>query len=101
MLGQKYITPDQCRAARSLLGWTREQLAAFSSVSKMTLADFETGKRQPYPRTLDDITAALRAGGVVLLDAEEQHGSGVRFAQPNDQAVPIDQVPAAMQARRP
>ena len=72
------ISPAQCRAARALLNWTREQLAEQSRVSKMTLADFETAKRQPYDRTLADIRSALEEAGVEFI-AENGGGAGLRF----------------------
>lgn len=43
-----------------------------------TLADFETGKRRPYDRTLADIRAALEAGGVAFVD-QNGMGPGVRL----------------------
>jgi transcriptional regulator with XRE-family HTH domain len=58
------LTADQCRAARALLDWSQEELAANSEVSTKTIADFERGERQPYPRTLTSLCRALEAGGV-------------------------------------
>ncbi|CAA2108977.1 hypothetical protein MBUL_04470 (plasmid) [Methylobacterium bullatum] len=81
-MGEKYISPAQCRAARALLEWTREDLAAASGVSKMTLADFETGKRKPYARTLFDVREALEHGGVFLMyagEGDDPYGAGVRY----------------------
>ena len=74
------IRPDQCRAARALLGWSREQLAKKSKVSMATLADFEAGKRVPYDRTLADILKALEQAGIVLI-SENGGGVGVRLRQ--------------------
>ena len=72
------MTPEQCRAARALLNWSQEQLQAGASVARKTLADFEAGKRQPYPRTLEAIRAALEAAGVEFI-AENGGGPGVRL----------------------
>ena len=47
-----------------MLGLKREELAEASQVAHATLADFEAGKRKPYPRTLAAIRAALEAAGV-------------------------------------
>ena len=80
MLGEKSISPAQCRAARALLDWTREQLATASAVSKMTLADFETGKRQPYDRTLADIIRAFEAAGLEFIP-QNGGGAGIRFRE--------------------
>ncbi|MGU3536821.1 helix-turn-helix transcriptional regulator [Methylobacterium sp. A54F] len=82
-MGEKCVTPAQCRAGRALLGWTREELAAAAQVSKMTLADFETGKRNPYERTLRDIADAFEAAGVLVFRATDEVGSGVRFKDPS------------------
>jgi hypothetical protein len=35
-----------------------------SKVARATLAEFETGKRTPYDRTLEDIQRALEAAGI-------------------------------------
>jgi DNA-binding XRE family transcriptional regulator len=41
------LTPDQCRAARGFLNWSREELAKASGVSPETIKNFETGKYHP------------------------------------------------------
>ena len=72
------ITAAQCRAARALIGWSQEQLAATSKVAKATIANFELGKRLPYDRTLDDLVAALEGAGIRFI-AENGDGLGVRL----------------------
>ena len=72
------LTPGQCRAARSLIGWSQDQLSIASKVAKATIANFETGNRAPYPRTLVDIQAALETAGVEFI-AENGGGPGVRL----------------------
>jgi transcriptional regulator with XRE-family HTH domain len=72
------LRPDQCRAARAFLGWSREELAKRCKVSNATLADFEAGKRTPYDRTLADIRKALEDGGIQFI-AENGGGPGVRL----------------------
>jgi transcriptional regulator with XRE-family HTH domain len=76
---KKPITPEQCRGARAMLGWSRDDLAQKSKVGVATLADFEAGKRTPYPRTLADIRDALEDAGVEFID-ENGGGAGVRLA---------------------
>lgn len=78
MSDKNTILPEQCRAARALLGWSRDDLSSRSAVSMATLADFETCKRKPYDRTLADIRAALEAGGVAFVD-QNGMGPGVRL----------------------
>lgn len=72
------IVPAQCRAARALIEWTRDDLAAASQTARSTLADFEANKRQPHPRTLAAIQAALEAAGVEFIP-ENGGGAGVRL----------------------
>jgi transcriptional regulator with XRE-family HTH domain len=77
---EKTLTSEQCRGARAMLGWSRDDLADKAKVGVATLADFEAGKRSPYPRTLADILAALEAGGIEFI-AENGGGPGVRLAK--------------------
>ncbi|MCJ2131269.1 helix-turn-helix transcriptional regulator [Methylobacterium sp. E-045] len=74
------MTRDQCRAARALLDWTQDQLAEASSVSKKTLADFESGKRTPYDRTLSDVQRAFETAGIEFIP-ENGGGAGIRFRE--------------------
>ena len=63
------LTPAQCRMARAGLKMSRRSLASAARVSTATLADFESGKRTPYDRTLRDIKKALEDAGVEFVDA--------------------------------
>ena len=72
------ISPAQCRAGRALLNWPQAQLAEQAKVARATLAEFETGRRTPYARTLEDIRAALEAAGVIFVE-ENGEGPGVRL----------------------
>lgn len=72
------IMPEQCRAARAMLGWSQVELAQRAKVAKQTLADFERGARKPYARTLDDIRSILESAGVEFIP-ENGGGEGVRF----------------------
>ncbi len=60
------------------LGMTAEQLAAAAGVSKVTLSDFEIGKRSPHPRTLAAIRGALESAGIEFIE-ENGGGPGVRL----------------------
>jgi DNA-binding XRE family transcriptional regulator len=70
------MTPAQCRAARAMLQMPQGDLARIASVSPQTLIAFELGQRQPYPKTLAKLCAALEAAGVVFLP-ENGNGPGV------------------------
>lgn len=72
------LRPEQCRAARALLDWSREQLATASQVAHRTIVDFERGARDPRQTTLDEIRRALEAAGVIFV-AENGEGPGVRL----------------------
>jgi transcriptional regulator with XRE-family HTH domain len=64
MFDKMSIGPEQCRAARALLGWSQEDLARASGVSRATLIDFERGERQPIASNLKMIQAALERAGI-------------------------------------
>lgn len=50
-----------------MLRMTRNELAEASEVAVATLADFESGKRSPHPRTLGAIRSALEAAGIEFI----------------------------------
>jgi transcriptional regulator with XRE-family HTH domain len=72
------VTAGQVRAARGLIGWSQEELATQSKIGRATIADFESGKRQPYETTLATLCAALESAGVEFI-AENGGGAGVRL----------------------
>ena len=76
------ITPEQCRAARSLLGWSQEELAAQTGISRPTIAEFERGTRTPYPNNMTAMLEVFEAAGVVFIDdgkPSPKGGVGVRL----------------------
>ena len=80
------FTPAQCRAARGLIGWNQGDLARAAGVSRQTINDFESGKREPITNNLFAIVMAFLEAGVMPLDEEPETptrnggGRGVRFA---------------------
>ena len=64
MLNKKLLTKEQCRAARSWLGLTQEELASVTGVVQKTIARFETGVVVPRDRTLMDLQRALEEMGI-------------------------------------
>ena len=72
------LSPAQLRAARGLVDWSQDQLASVAQVGNSTVRDFEAGRRQPHPRSLNAIRAALEAAGVEFI-AENGNGAGVRL----------------------
>ena len=64
------IAPNQCKAARDLLGWKQSDLSAKSSIGESTIADFERGAREPAVRTLRDIRVAFEDAGMKFISDE-------------------------------
>jgi transcriptional regulator with XRE-family HTH domain len=69
------LTPEVCRAARGLLGWTIRQLAEASGVGIMTISAFERGSRPAYASTLAKLAAAFEREGVELILEEARTGA--------------------------
>ncbi len=72
------ITSAQCRAARALIDWSRDQLAERSKVALRTIVDFERSAREPRTVTIEAIERALESAGVIFV-AENGEGPGVRL----------------------
>jgi len=78
------LTPQQLRAARALVGWSREALAEKSGVPAITTKQFENGDTDPRLSTLHKWRRALEAAGVLFIDPNaksEEGGAGVRLAE--------------------
>ena len=73
------IQPAQLRAARALVGWSREALAKASGVPAPTIRDFELDKTDPKQGTVHKWRRALEVAGVEFLDGDEAKGVGVRL----------------------
>lgn len=78
------ISIRQVKAARSLLGWSQDDLAEHSGVSKPTIGRLEaTDTDDPIggrPETGQALVAALEKAGVEFIP-ENGGGAGVRLAQ--------------------
>ena len=61
------ISPAQCRAARALLGWNQDKLAAKVGVAVKTIRSFESGRRKPLGITRAAIRQALEQAGIEFL----------------------------------
>lgn len=75
------LTPEQCRAARGLLGWTQAALAAQAGVSRSTVRGFENGRHELHRASAAVIRGALETAGLILIDADDQAGVGVRLRE--------------------
>jgi len=76
------IRPAQLRAARALVGWSREDLAAATGTTVRTLARLEANETQPRVSTLSRIRSALENAGVEFTNGD---APGVRLRKPADQ----------------
>lgn len=64
------ISPAQCRAARALVRWSREELAVKAGKGYRCVLNFECETRDVRPETKIAIKDALEAAGVVFVDAD-------------------------------
>jgi transcriptional regulator with XRE-family HTH domain len=78
------IAPEQSRAARGMLGWGQKTLAARASVGIVTVRQFEAGAQRPQRATLHVIQRAFEDAGINFIDADGEHGPGVRCASLRD-----------------
>jgi transcriptional regulator with XRE-family HTH domain len=74
------LTPEQLRAARGLLDWSRAELAKRSGTAPETIQAFEIGASDPKLSTLRKWRLALQWAGVEFIDPEAGKGPGVRLA---------------------
>ena len=74
------VSIRQLKAARNLIGWSQEQLAAFAGISLPTIKRLESkeGWLAGRPTTVYKIRAALEDGGIEFID-ENGGGAGVRL----------------------
>ena len=73
------VTASQLRAARALLGWSRETLAEESGSKAPTIVDFELKGSDAKQGTVQKWTRALEAAGVEFTPESDVAGAGVRF----------------------
>ena len=86
MQRKSMISAKLIRAARSLLGWTRQELSDASGVPLTTLADYEAGRTASMlTKKAEKLEAAINRAGVELINANQHHGAGVRFIKKKPQ----------------
>jgi len=76
------LTPAQLRAARALVGWSREKLAEKAGVAAETVKRFEFRGSNPKLGTVNKWRRALEAAGVEFIDNDAKSfegGPGVRL----------------------
>lgn len=72
------LIPATCRAARALVDWTQEDLAAEAGVCRSTVREFEKGHHALQRASEDALVNALNDAGVELL-VESPDYLGVRL----------------------
>lgn len=72
------ITGKQCRAARALIEWRREKLAANSNLDAAVIEEFERGLNVPGDDVRIALQTALENAGAAFID-ENGGGVGVRL----------------------
>lgn len=83
------ITPEQSRAARGLLDWSQNKLAAEAQVSRQTVVDFERGERIPRERNISAMQKAFENHRVEFTKGIESD-SGVSLRPSIWKLTPID-----------
>jgi transcriptional regulator with XRE-family HTH domain len=72
------MTPEQCKAARAIVGFDQISLAKAAGLGLSTIVDFERSRRRVPEPTVEAIHRALEKAGVEFL-AEDDGGPGVRL----------------------
>jgi ribosome-binding protein aMBF1 (putative translation factor) len=72
------ITPEQLKAARQLLGWSRSRLSARIRLSFPVIVRYEDGGGQSRALDLAIVRTALESAGVIFVE-ENGEGPGVRL----------------------
>lgn len=72
------MSPEQCKSARGLLGWSKERLALEAGSHVRTIRGFEAGDAALQSRTRTRIMLTLVEAGVEFI-AENGGGAGVRL----------------------
>ena len=75
------VTAAQCRAARGLLDWSQQDLAARAGVGIVTVRQLEVGVNEPRRATLEVVRRAFESAGVEFIE-ENGGGPGVRLRNP-------------------
>ena len=68
------ISPVQCRAAREMLKWTRDDLQKITKLSRETIGNFEREISSPTIRTLSDLKRAFVDAGIEFVNEENREG---------------------------
>lgn len=67
----QFLTPEMCRAARGLLGWTQSDLAEQAEVSRGTIRDYESARHGIHRATEAQLRLALESGGARFIEVDD------------------------------
>ena len=73
------LSAGQCRAGRALLDMSQAELAEAAGCGVSSVADLEGRRRVVSVAIISALRKALEARGVVLIEADEHGGEGVRL----------------------
>jgi len=79
---REMLTPQQSKAARAMLGWSREELADKAGVSAGTVVGFELLGADSKVSTVHKLTRAFEAAGIEFIEdgvASLNGGPGLRL----------------------
>lgn len=68
------ISPEQCRAARGLLGWSQTELANRAGITLSTVKNFEVGRSNPIRLSMKAMEDALARGGIRFIFETNEDG---------------------------
>jgi transcriptional regulator with XRE-family HTH domain len=80
-IGDRLMTPAQCRAARALLGITQSQLARAAKLGLSTVVDFEKERRVVSDESIRAVKATLQRAGIEFTNGNGD-GEGLRIKRP-------------------
>ncbi len=72
------LTPQQVRAARGLLGWSRRELAIISRVSGNTIKALELGQTDPRRSTLEKLSRTFALHEILFVTGVAGDGVVIR-----------------------
>lgn len=72
------LTPEQVRAARGLLGWSRRELAIVSRVSHNTIKAIELGQTDPRRSTLVKLSRTFELHEILFVSSAAGDGVMMR-----------------------
>jgi DNA-binding XRE family transcriptional regulator len=61
------VTAGQIRAARSMLGWSQEELAQRSGVARRTITSLENDLLRPLDSSVRQVRRSLEAAGILFV----------------------------------